>query len=334
MTQTIGGRALWFEGPRQSAFRDELAPPPGPGEIRVRAIHSLISQGSEMNVYRGEGKMLEMPLDTIKGTLPFPVKFGYQLIGRVESAGEGSGFEAGDLVFATHPHQDVFTMPAAFGVKLPAAADPLRAMFTNMCNVALRTSHEAPVRVGECVVVTGLGVIGSLCAHLARKTAGRLIVVDPMAERREAAAWIGADAVIDPSELGKVVAEYTEGRGADMFIETSGATPALQSALDYSGDRGMVVVPAWHTSRNTPLALSPDFHLRALTVKSVFVASVGGDEAARWPLERRLGQALDIVSKIDVNQLISERIPFERATQAHSMIDSGAGRAPAIIIDY
>src|SRR3546814_3541188 len=77
-------------------------------------------------------------------------------------AGEGAGFEPGDLVFAAHPHQDVFTMPAVFGVKLPSDIDTVRAGFMNMCTVALRTVHEAPIRVGEVVALSGLGIIGSL----------------------------------------------------------------------------------------------------------------------------------------------------------------------------
>src|SRR3546814_15903462 len=71
-------------------------------------------------------------------------------------------------------------------------------------------------------------------------------------------------------------------RGVDTFIETSGAPPALQTAITNTGERGSVVVPAWYGTRPVSLSLSPEFHLRALTIKSVFVGSVGGDELARW----------------------------------------------------
>src|SRR3546814_12834455 len=64
----------------------DLAKAPGAGEIRVRAIHSMVSPGSEMNVYRGEGNLPSVPLPTMAGTLPFPIKFGYQVVGRVEAA--------------------------------------------------------------------------------------------------------------------------------------------------------------------------------------------------------------------------------------------------------
>ena len=334
MSNSLKARALWFEGPRLAALRDEEAREPGAGEIRVQALHSMVSPGSEMNLFRGEGNLPSVPLPTMAGNLPFPVKFGYQIVGRVEAAGEGSGFAPGDLVFAAHPHQDVFTMPAIFGVKLPGDIDTLRAGFMNMCTVALRTVHEAPIRVGEVVALSGLGIIGSLTAHLVRKTAGKLILIDPEAERRARSRWIGADAVVDPSEVGSVVAELSQGRGADTFIETSGAPPALQTAINNTGERGSVVVPAWYGSRTLNLSLSPEFHLRALTIKSVFVGSVGGDELARWPDARRLETALDIVRGIDPANLVSQRVPFERAPEAYRLLDENPGQAPAVILDY
>ena len=333
-SDTINARALWFESRRVAALREERANAPGPGEIRVRAIHSMVSPGSEMNLYRGEGNLPSMPMPTMAGTPPFPVKFGYQVVGRVESVGENSGFAAGDLVFAAHPHQDVFTMPAAFCIKLPKEIDTLRAGFMNMATVALRCVHEAPVRIGECVALSGLGIIGSLTAHLVRKTAGRLILVDPVPERRRAAAWIGADAVVDPSEASEVINEMSAGRGVDMFIETSGAPPALQTAINNTGNRGWILVPAWYGTRPVTLSLSPEFHLRALNIKSVFVGSIGGDELARWPDERRYAAALDVVSRIDPANLVAQRIPFERAPEAYRLIDENPGQAPAVILDY
>src|SRR3546814_1630717 len=71
---------------------------------------------------------------------------------------------------------------------------------------------------------------------------------------------MGADAVVDPSEVASVVAELSQGRGVDTFIETSGAPPALQTAITNTGERGSVVVPAWYGTRPVSLSLSPEFH--------------------------------------------------------------------------
>ena len=56
-----------------------------------------------------------------------------------------------------------------------------RAVFVNLLEVALNCLLDVPVRFGDCVVVYGQGVVGSLVAQLARRMAGVLIVVDPIA---------------------------------------------------------------------------------------------------------------------------------------------------------
>src|SRR3546814_4755684 len=81
-------------------------------------------------------------------------------------------------------------------------------------------------------------------------------------------------------------------------------TTLFRSAITNTGERGSVVVPAWYGTRPVSLSLSPEFHLRALTIKSVFVGSVGGDELARWTDARRFETALDIVRGIDPANLI------------------------------
>src|SRR3546814_13305466 len=129
----------------------------------------------------------------------------------------------------------------------------------NMCTVALRTVHEAPIRVGEVVALSGLGIIGSLTAHLVRKSAGKLILIDPAAERRARSAWMGADAVVEPSEVASVVAELRQGRGVDTFIETSGAPPALQTAITNTGARGSGIGPWWDGTRHTSTTLPSSF---------------------------------------------------------------------------
>src|SRR5512144_862822 len=103
----LKAKAVWMSGPRAIELRDEVVPDPGTGTIRVQAIASALSQGTELLVYRGE-VAAEMPLDlpTLAGSFGFPIKYGYAAVGRVLDVGPGvSGFAPGDLVFALHPHQ-------------------------------------------------------------------------------------------------------------------------------------------------------------------------------------------------------------------------------------
>jgi 2-desacetyl-2-hydroxyethyl bacteriochlorophyllide A dehydrogenase len=342
-------RAVWFTGPRQAELLAEEVRSPGPEEVLVRGVASLVSAGTEMIVYRGETRSRqETDMPTSAGEYPFPIKFSYQIVGEVEQAGERSGFAVGDRVFAYHPHQSRFTMASGrigggllapsgrtllFAV--PDALDNDHAVFANLFGVALTCLLDVPVRIGDCVAVSGLGVVGSFAGHFARKTAGRLILVDPLASRRERAAWIGADAVVHPDDAAAAIEEHTDGRGVDIYIEASGAPRALQGAIEGTGKEGTVAVLAYYGgNKPVPLTLAPEFHIRRLKIVSSQNAMVGSGLQPRWDTERRMGVVMEQLAAIDSARLISHRFPFERAPEAYRLLDEHPDDAFGVILDY
>lgn len=336
-------RAVWFSAPRTVELREEPVSVPGEGEIVVRSIVSLISAGSEMNVYRGDAVTpQEVELPTRGGDFPFPIKFAYQIVGEVEEAGPNSGYSVGDLVFCFHPHQDRFKILAAMppGIDLslvypvPADLDPRRATFANLFSVAYNTLLDVPVRIGDVVAVSGLGVIGHFAAHLARPIAGRLILVDPLEERRKKAEWIGADAVVDPSGAVEAINALSDGRGADVYIEASGAPAALQGAIDATGVEGCIGVLSYYGRREATLRLAPEFHLRRQRIISSFVAMIGSGLQPRWTMLRRTEEAMRRLGTIDTEILISHTVSLDEAPGAYERIDTHPGETLGIIIDH
>lgn len=325
-------RSVWFEGPQQAALRTEEIAAPAPDEILVRSIHSLVSAGSEIALYKGEGNLPDLLLPTARGTLPFPVKFAYQTVGEVLEAGPNSGYAPGDKVFAGHPHQDVFTIAAAMCNPIPDDIDPLQAQFAGMFGVAHQVHLQCPVRPGEVVAISGLGLIGQFAAFLARLSASRVILIDPLPLRREQAAWIGADAVVGPEDAADAIATLSGGLGVDKFIETSGAPPALQTAIDNTATLGTVAVPAWYGTRPVQLSLSPAFHLRS--IKIVSIHSFNLDEDNRWDQARKFRVAFDFLRWIDVAPLISHRIPFARAPEAYQLLADHPATAMAVLLTH
>jgi 2-desacetyl-2-hydroxyethyl bacteriochlorophyllide A dehydrogenase len=335
------GTGVWFAAPRQIDLISEELPEPGPGQVLIQAECSLISSGTELHIYRGEiGSADEVQLPTTRGEFPFPLQYGYQVVGRIAAADPGVELPVGQRVFVVHPHQDRFVMPvvAANGrtlvVPVPDGLTPAQAAFSNLFAVALNGLLDAPVRHGDVVVVSGLGVVGGFAAHLARATAGRLVLVDPLPNRRERAAWIGADAVVHPDEVHAVVRELSGGRGADVCIEASGAGPALNTALQLTGQEGTVLVLSYFGNRAVPLQLSPEFHYRRLRIVSSMVAAVGSGLQPRWDRDRRTATAFDLLRGIDVDALVTHRLPLSQAQEAYRLLDQEPQHAAAVLLEY
>ena len=121
-------QALWYVAPGRAEIRRERVAPPGPGDVRVRALHGALSRGTERLVFSGRVPPAEferMRAPHMGGSFPFPVKYGYATVGRVE---HGPAELEGRIVFALHPHQTAFTVPAAAVVPVPNGLPPTRAV--------------------------------------------------------------------------------------------------------------------------------------------------------------------------------------------------------------
>ncbi len=332
-------RALWFADRRRAELRPEDVPAPGPGEVRVRATLSAVSHGTEMLVYRGEApEDLLLDLPTFAGDFGFPIKHGYASAGRVLDAGPGvEDLSPGDPVFVHHPHQDVFTVPADFPVRLPRNLDPLRAVFFANMETALNVVHDTPARLGETALVFGQGVVGLLVTGLLKMSGVSVLAVEPIPKRRELALKMGADATFGPGDgLGERVLAATDGRGADVAVEASGSGKALAEAVGCVSVEGTVVAASWYGTKAVSLPLGGHFHRGRVKVRSSQVARMAPELSARWDGERRRGAVISLLQnpRLPLDSLVSHRIPFGEAPEAYRMIDEGPNDAVQVVFDY
>lgn len=332
-------RALWFTARRHAELRPEEAPAPAPGEVRIEAVLSAISHGTEMLVYRGEvPEDLPLDLPTFAGSFAFPIKHGYAVAGRVVGVGAGVGSLApGDLVFVHHPHQDVFTVPADLPVRLPPDLDPARAVFFANTETALNVVHDTPARLGETALVFGQGVVGLLVNGLLKASGLAVLAVEPSPERRDLALKMGADAALGPGEgLRERVLGATDGRGADVAVEASGSGEALASAVECVADEGTVVAASWYGTKEVSLALGGRFHRGRITIRSSQVGRVPPVLSARWDGVRRAETVVSLLQDpgLPLGALISHRIPFGGAPGAYRMLDRGTKSVLQIVFDY
>jgi 2-desacetyl-2-hydroxyethyl bacteriochlorophyllide A dehydrogenase len=333
----LKARALWFTAPRTATLRAETVEPPGPGEVRVKTIASAVSAGTEMLVYRGEvPRDLRLDLPTLAGSYGFPIKYGYAAAGRVLDTGPGvENLSPGDPIFVHHPHQDIFIVPAQMPVRLPDDLDPVLGVFSANLETALNIVHDAPVRLGETTLVFGQGVVGILVALLLKlASAGPVLVVDPLKERRRLALASGADGAFEPKSLKELVTEITGGRGVDVAVETSGSGAALQSAIDVVATEGTVVVASWYGTKPVTLALGGHFHRGRVRLRSSQVGRMNPELAPRWDRDRRMDTVLGLLGRMKLRELISHRIPFEEAPEAYMLLDERPGEALQVIFTY
>jgi 2-desacetyl-2-hydroxyethyl bacteriochlorophyllide A dehydrogenase len=333
--------SVWFAAARTVELRASSTPAPGPGEVRIQALFSGISHGSEMMVYRGEvpsGLSLDATLPTLKGSFGFPVKYGYASVGRVVDIGNDvNGLAEQDLVFAFNPHETCYTIPATVAIRLPRELDPRIGIFTANVETALNALLDATPRLGERVVVIGQGIVGLLITQLVRRAGASLVITSDLYERRrQLSRSAGADVALDPSaeSIAERVSELTGGTGADVVIEASGEPRALNDAIGSAAHEGRVVVVSWYGSKRAELALGGDFHRKRLMLKSSQVSNLDPSLSPRWTILRRRELALRYLGELLFNELVSHVLPFDRAAEAYRLIDEQPDEVIQVVLDY
>lgn len=332
--------AVWFTGPRIAEVMPDPAPPAAAGEVTVRTVTSMISAGTELKYYRGQvDAAIDIGLPTMTASSSYPIKFGYECVGEVIDAGAGTEHSVGDLVFARYPHQSVFTTPVRHGnraiiVALPENFDPEVAVFLNLAEVALQVVLDVPPLFGEVAMIFGQGVVGLLLLQLVRRTASKVVVVDPLPARRQLALSLGADLAVEPGEAAEALKSLTGGGGADIAYDVSGNPAALQHAIRSTRREGTVVVGSFFGDRPVELVLTPEFHIGRQTIVSTMVGGISPRLAGRWDFDRRTRTALGLLPGLRTSSLLTHRFPFGSAGEAFQLLDGHQDKALGIAFTY
>lgn len=309
-------RAFWITGPGQSEIRTEPLPRCGPGEVRVRALYSGVSRGTETLVYRGEVPASEyerMRAPFQAGAFPAPVKYGYASVGEVE---DGPAPLRGRRVFCLHPHQTRYVVPAAAVHPLPDGVPPGRAVLAANLETAVNALWDAGVRLGDRVAVVGAGTLGCLVARLAARIPGCSVeLVDVAPERASVARALG---------IGFALAADARG-DADVVLHASGAPDGARVALGLAGFEATVIELSWYGTRSVPLPLGEAFHSRRLTLRSSQVGQVATAQRARWSHGRRLALALALLEDPALDALVTGEDPFDALPEAMRRLAASPG---------
>lgn len=189
-------------------------------------------------------------------------------------------------------------------------ADDDAVFVADMLPTGLAAVRRGGVGIGDTVVVLGCGTVGLMATMVAVPVARRVIAVDGIAARREAAAALGAETV-PPEEAGDAVAVATGGLGADVAIEAAGAKAALDAAFSLVRGRGTICVVGAHFEPDYPLQAGRMFE-GELTLRFAMGDPVGDRESL-------LAMIAD--GRLEPSRLISHRLPLERGPDAYELFD-------------
>jgi 2-desacetyl-2-hydroxyethyl bacteriochlorophyllide A dehydrogenase len=331
--------ALLLEAPRELAFEPLELVSLRPDEVRIRTLYSGVSAGTELSQYRGTNPFMNRRWDEtsrlfVESSEPswrYPVRnLGYEEVGEIVEVGsEIRDLRVGQRVFGTWGHRThhVARNDYARDRLMPEDADPRIGIFSHIGAVALNGVHDAGIRIGDLVVVFGLGVPGQIVAQAARASGASVIGVDPVKERRDVALKLGADRVLDPmaGSVAERIKSETGGRGADVCIEVSGAAPALAEAIRTVAYSSRVVAMGFFQGEARGLALGEEFHHNRIELICSQISGVSPAASHRWSKPRLWQSAVRLQheQRLNLLPLITHTVAFAEAPALFARIDAG-----------
>lgn len=183
--------------------------------------------------------------------------------------------------------------------------------------------NAARVEEGATVLVLGAGGIGLSSVQGARIAgAARIIVSDPVAERREVAKRLGATDLLDPSQddVPTAALDLTGGIGVDYAFETAGIAALITTGLAATRNGGTVVcIGAPPIDQNIDLGPAAVF---AVSAKKVMGTILGNCNSLRdVPRLLSLWQS----GRLDLESMITSRRPLEEINAAMDDLRASRG---------
>ncbi len=356
------------------AVVDLPEPHVGPDQVLVQNHYSLISSGTEMST------LAKTPSELVKQTIsdPWmrhvvkhtvfatgltqtarrvwqemikPREIGYSGAGRVLALGENvEGFQLGDKVaYAATGHAELVAPHINHIVPVPESVDLRHAAFVTVGAIAIQSLRRAEVQFGERVAIYGLGLVGQLCAMVAKAAGCIVIGIDIDEARGRLAGEVGVDLVLNPatSDLPRKIMDFTDKHGVDATIicASSQSDTIINSSMEITRRQGRVVIVGY-----VKLDIHPkNFLYREIDLRYSRAFGPGSYHNAyekgrvdypfgyiRWTERRNLQEFVRLLRSgtVDPEPLIGASYPVEEAQKAFDAIAGSTLNGVAALITY
>ena len=330
------------------------------GGLLVRTRNSLVSAGTErmavslakkslVGKARARPDMVKQILRRIKtdglqptlekvfAKLDEPISLGYSAAGVIVEAGsETQGFQVGDRVAVAGAgyasHAEFNYIPENLCAKIPDGVSDADASFATLGAIALQGVRQADPRLGERVVVIGLGLLGLLTVQILKANGCAVMGVDIDPEKVDLVKELGADVAVCGDAV-RACEAFTDGRGADAVIITA-ATPSnepIEMAAEISRLKGRVIVVGL-VGMDVP---RDSFYRKELDLKLSMSYGPGRYDSeyeeggrdypfsyVRFTEQRNMESFLYLVQqgKVTPSRLVTHHLPFDDALAAYELL--------------
>ena len=358
MTIPTTMKAVRVHGPHDYRLEQVPVPAIGPGEVLVRVLATGVC-ASDVKAFLGArvwGSAEIAPY--IEAPVTAGHEFVGQVVALGEGAAEKYGLKVGDHAvseqivpcwqcrFCKHGQywmcqkHDIYgfkkdraegswaeymRFPAnAVNHRVPAEIPPEQAALIEPLACAIHAVERGEIQLGQVVVIAGMGPIGLGMLQVARlKGPGLLIALDAKANRLELARRLGADLALDVTQGGAVqqVLDLTEGYGCDVYIEATGAGPAVAQGLQMLRRLGTFVEFSVHAG---PVAVDWSIigDVKELNIHGAHLGPYS------YPL------AIEYLRKeiVDGAALVSHRLPLEQFAEALEIAHRGDESVKVVLV--
>ncbi|HSJ18962.1 MAG TPA: NAD(P)H-quinone oxidoreductase [Nocardioidaceae bacterium] len=305
-------------GPEVLTVTELPDPVPGPGEVVLDVVATAVNRADTL---QRQGKYPPPPgaSDVL----------GLECSGTISAVGDGvEPWQVGDEVsalLAGGGYAEKVLVPAGQVMPLPQGVDLVTAgaMPEVACTVWSNVFMVAGLQRGETLLVHGgAGGIGNLAIQLAKAVGARVVTTAGSPEKLDLCRELGADVAVSyrDQDFVEEVRAATDGRGADVILDNMGAkyldrnisALATEGRLVIIGMQGGVKgelnIGKLLAKRGAVIATS--LRSRPVEEKAAICAAVAEHV---WPL----------VADGSVRTVVHATFPFEKAADAHRLMESG-----------
>jgi propanol-preferring alcohol dehydrogenase len=328
-------KAIFLPGDKRVEIRAVAIPSPGPGEVLIAVKASCICR-SDLSLYYGNA--------VVGGEAAGRCITGHEPAGVIAEIGAGvTAFKAGDRVAvylgigcgacefcrmgnfhlcptwrclgftADGGNAEYLVVPERNCLRIPDGMSFVAAAIsTDAFGTLYSACKKLNVSGATTLGIWGLGPMGSSGVLAAKSLGARVVVLDPIEERRHFALKLGADLALDPTsaDTPPEIEAFTQGAGLSAAIDCSGNAAAQNMALDSVRPLGSVAFVG--EARETTIRPSDQLIRKQIRLIGSWYFNV-----AEYPEITRV--LLD--HKIDLERLATHRFSLDEAATAFRLFD-------------